>query len=166
MFSWPWPLTCWSWEPGARWCVPLDLCQVQTRCNPLMSVAPRSCPGSSVTGSGYQSCRCQKTLDLKVQKCFSYFLKGFVEAISIPQRRYRASLLPHGGLRQRVSYKNAPPASGRNSTSYTLQRGRCLLWPICSRWRTVLPLTSLNITAAGVLTVSASTGPIGVLDKV
>lgn len=84
MYSWLWLLwlfTCWSWGPGARWCGPLGLCRALRGHNPLMSVAPRSCPSSSETGTWYQSCRCQKTLDLKAERLFVLLVSGFGKAI-------------------------------------------------------------------------------------
>lgn len=170
MFSWLWLLTCWSWELGAQWCGLLGLCRVQTGHNPLMSVARRSRPGSSETGTWYQSCRCQKTLDLRVERCLCYCLEGFGEAILIPQRRNTAFCYPSttGRSKHKVSYRTAPPASRRNSMSCSQRRqyGGCLLWPSCSSWRTVSLLTSLNIPAAGILIVSALPGPVSVLDVV
>ena len=61
--------TCWSSVLGARRCGLLGLCRVRTGRSPLMTVAPRSHQGSSETGTWYRSCRCQKTLDLKVETC-------------------------------------------------------------------------------------------------
>lgn len=84
--SWLQLLTCWSWELGAQWCGLLGLCRVRKGHNPLMSVAQCSCPGSSETGTWYQSCRCPKTLDLRVERCLCYwFWWGLLKLFSFPK---------------------------------------------------------------------------------
>lgn len=105
MCCWFWLLllfTCWSWELGAQWCGPLGLCRVQTGHNPLMSVAPHSVPGSSETGTLYQFRRCQKTLDLKVERCLCYssgVLQGYFD---LPKEKYGFVLpLHYRGVRVR-----------------------------------------------------------------
>lgn len=88
MYSWLWLLwlfTCWSWGPGAQWCGPLGPCRALRGHNPLMSVAPRSCPSSSETGTWYQSCRCQITVDLKVERCLCYWSAGSVKLFPSPE---------------------------------------------------------------------------------
>lgn len=58
-----------------------------------MSVAQRSRPGSSETGTWYQSCRCQKTLDLKVERCLRYW-SGVLGGYFDPPKEKYGFLLP------------------------------------------------------------------------
>jgi len=78
MFSRLGLLTCWSLGLGAQRCGPLGLCRARRGRNPLMPVAPRSRPGSSETGTWYQSCRCQKTADLREERLFVLPVGGSV----------------------------------------------------------------------------------------
>lgn len=90
-----WLLTCWSSGLEAQLCGLLGLCQVQTGHSPLMPVTPRSPPGSSETGTWYQSCRCQKTLDLKVEMCLCYWLGVLWCYFDPPKEKYVFLLLLH-----------------------------------------------------------------------
>lgn len=111
MFSWLLLLTCWSWGLGAQWCgLLLCLCRVQTGHNPLMSVAQRSRPGSSETGTWYQSCRCQKTLDLKVERCLRYW-SGVLGGYFDPPKEKYGFLLPlhHREVTAQGQLQNSTP---------------------------------------------------------
>lgn len=68
---------------------------------------------------------------------------------------------PQGGSEQKVSYRTAPPASGRYSMTCSgrLESAGCLLWPSRSSWTTASLLTSLHSPAAGTPIVSAPARP-------
>ena len=143
MFSWLWLLTCWSWGLAARWCGPLGLCRGQTGRSPLMPVAPCSRPGSSETGTWYQSCRCQKTLDLKMERSLCYSLEGFCEAISIPWRRKNCFLLPidHREVRARGQLQNSTPLLTETSVGWLFAEELIFCTLLYTSLQLVFPLT-------------------------
>lgn len=146
----PGQLTCWSLEPGAPKCEPLDPCQVRTKRSLWRPEAPRSCPGSLETGTWCQSYRCRRRRDLeeKTHVCFRAFF-----------------ILRHfAGLRHEVRWgKRHPPVSGRNLMSRHCQEFALTQLLPAEEHSTAPVLTSSNIPAAGVeprqsrFSISAST---------
>lgn len=75
-------LTCWSLEPGAPQCGPLDPCRVRTGRSLWRPEAPRSCPGSWETGTWCQFCRCWRRWDLKERTHVGVLCFSFCESFS------------------------------------------------------------------------------------